>query len=95
MKKLIAFLYGIIAYVIFLGAFLYAIAFVGDFGVTKTINTGVEAPFTQALIINLILLTIFALQHSIMARPGFKKWWTQLYHRLSNGVHMYYCRALL
>lgn len=77
MKKLIAFLYGIISYVIFLGAFLYAIAFVGDFGVAKTINTGVEAPFNQALIINLILLTIFALQHSIMARPGFKKWWTQ------------------
>lgn len=77
MKKLIAFLYGIVAYVIFLGAFLYAIAFVGDFGVAKTINTGVEVPFTQALIINLVLLSIFALQHSIMARPGFKKWWTK------------------
>lgn len=78
MKKFIAFLYGIICYIIFLGAFLYAIAFVGDFGVAKTINTGPEAPFAEALLINLILLTIFALQHSIMARPGFKKWWTKI-----------------
>lgn len=78
MKKLIAFLYGMISYIIFLGAFLYAIAFVGDFGVAKTINTGPEAPFTEALVINVILLTIFALQHSIMARPGFKKWWTKI-----------------
>lgn len=77
MKKVIAFIYGVISYVIFLGAFLYAIAFVGDFAVTKTINTGVETPFTQAVLINLLLLSIFALQHSIMARPGFKKWWTK------------------
>jgi protein-S-isoprenylcysteine O-methyltransferase Ste14 len=77
MKKILAFIYGIVAYVIFLGTFLYAIAFVGNFGVEKTINTGTETAFLQALIINLAVLSVFALQHSIMARPGFKKWWTK------------------
>lgn len=81
MKKIIAFLYGIIAYIIFVGAFLYAIVFVGDFAVEKTINTGMETPFAEAVIIDLILLSVFALQHSIMARPGFKKWWTQFVPR--------------
>lgn len=78
MKKIIALLYGIVAYFLFLGTFLYAIAFVGDFGVTKTINTGPETPFMEALIINLAVLSVFALQHSIMARPGFKEWWTKI-----------------
>lgn len=80
MKKILAFLYGLIAYVIFLATFLYAIAFVGDFMVEKTINTGVDTPFAQALIINLAVLSVFALQHSIMARPAFKKWWTKIIH---------------
>lgn len=77
MKKVIAFIYGVIDYIIFLGTFLYAIAFVGNFGVAKTINTGTETPFTSALIINLAVLSVFALQHSIMARPCFKEWWTK------------------
>lgn len=80
MKRIIAFIYGLISYVLFLGAFLYAIVFVGDFLVPKTINTGMETPFMQALLINLALLSVFALQHSIMARPGFKRWWTQFVH---------------
>ncbi len=78
MKKTIAVLYGIIAYVIFLGTFLYAIAFVGDFWVPKTINSGAEGAFWPSLGINMVLMTVFALQHSIMARPGFKKWWTKI-----------------
>lgn len=80
MKRVIIFLYGFIAYVLFLGTFLYAIVFVGDFLVPKTINTGPETPFAKALVINLALLSAFALQHSIMARPGFKRWWTQFVH---------------
>lgn len=77
MNKVIVFAYGIISYVLFLVAFLYAIGFVGDFAVSKTINSGIETSFTKALIINLVLLAIFAIQHSIMARPWFKKWFTQ------------------
>lgn len=76
MKKTISFLYGAIAYLVFLVAFLYAIGFVGNFLVPKSIDTGTEGNFIPSLLINALLLSQFALQHSIMARPAFKKWWT-------------------
>lgn len=78
MKKIATFLFGIISYVVFLAAFLYAIGFVGDLVVPKTINTGTSANFITALVTDLILLSLFAIQHSVMARPAFKKWWTPL-----------------
>jgi protein-S-isoprenylcysteine O-methyltransferase Ste14 len=75
MKKSIIFLYGIVTYIIFLIAILYGIGFVGNFVVPKAIDTGRETSFIKPLLVDVVLLTIFALQHSVMARPGFKKWW--------------------
>src|SRR5437667_3740508 len=78
MARTLAFLYGAISYLIFFVTFLYAIGFVGNIIVPKSIDTGPSAAtFTRGLILNVILMSIFALQHSIMARPGFKRWWTR------------------
>lgn len=77
MARLLAFLYGTAAYVLFLGAFLYAIGFVTGLPVPKTIDIGPVVPVTEALIVNVLLMSLFAIQHSVMARKGFKRWWTQ------------------
>ena len=77
MGRFIAFLYGLISYAIFLVTFLYAIGFVSGLVVPKTIDTGAVLPTAEALMINLVLMSIFAIQHSVMARRQFKKWWTQ------------------
>jgi len=77
--RVLAFLYGLVCYLTFLISFLYAIAFVGNIGlVPKTIDSGPAGPLTKALIINAVLLSLFAVQHSVMARRWFKDWWTQI-----------------
>ena len=77
MGKFVAFLYGIIAYLVFLISFLYAVGFVEGMVVPKTIDSGSTGPLTEAILINLALMSLFAIQHSVMARPQFKAWWTQ------------------
>ena len=78
MKKIIEFAYSLIVYVMFLGTFMYAVGFIGNFIVPKSIDSGVEQNTVTALLINSLLLGLFAMQHSVMARPGFKAHWTKI-----------------
>jgi protein-S-isoprenylcysteine O-methyltransferase Ste14 len=77
MLKFTAFLFGAVAYFTFLFTILYAIGFVSDLVVPKAIDTGAKSPVFEALAVNLALMSLFAIQHSVMAPKGFKQWWTQ------------------
>ena len=78
MKRLLAFVYGVVCYAAFLASLLYAIGFLGNFGVPKSIDSRPVGSMAMALVIDGALLALFALQHSIMARPWFKRAWTRL-----------------
>ena len=78
MNRLLTIGYGADCYVVFQPAFLYAIGFVGNLVVPRTIDNGVAASIGEAVVVNVLLLGLFAVQHSVMARPAFKRWWTRL-----------------
>jgi methanethiol S-methyltransferase len=77
MGRLIALAYGLLSYAFFFVTFLYALCFVENLVVPKTIDSGAPVPVTEALIVNMLLMSLFAIQHSVMARRQFKEWWTK------------------
>jgi protein-S-isoprenylcysteine O-methyltransferase Ste14 len=78
LASFLSLLYGTFAYLFFLCTFSYAIAFVGNLHVAKTIDSGAPGPVVEALLVNVLLLGLFAVQHSVMARRSFKRWWTRV-----------------
>jgi methanethiol S-methyltransferase len=87
--RIAVFLFGAVAYLVFFGTISYAVGFVAGMVVPKGIDDGTIVPAVEALIINLVLMSLFAVQHSVMARKPFKRWWTQfLPHSIERSVYV-------
>lgn len=78
MSRILAFIYGLICYLIFFVTFIYTISFVGNLIVPKTLDSDLDGSLIKGLLIDISLIILFAIQHSLMARPSFKKWWTKI-----------------
>src|SRR6267142_2168843 len=76
--RLLILFYAIVSYAVFFVSFLYSLGFVGNYLVPKSIDVGGAADVSEAIVVDLLLLGIFAIQHSIMARPAFKQWWAKI-----------------
>jgi len=96
MSRIAAFFYGLAAYLVFFLTFLYAIGFVTGMVVPKTIDGGPVMPVEEALIVNLLLMSLFAVQHSVMARKQFKRWWTRFVpHALERSTYVLFASLAL
>jgi protein-S-isoprenylcysteine O-methyltransferase Ste14 len=78
MQRIGVFVYGVLAYGCFFATFLYAVGFIGGFGVPHSIDSAPQGSLGVAIAVDVLLLAVFALQHSVMARPAFKRWWTRI-----------------
>jgi methanethiol S-methyltransferase len=78
MKRFVVFVYAIAAYTVFFGTILYAVGFIGNLWVPKSIDSPRDVSVGAALAVNFGLLALFSVQHSVMARPAFKRWWTRI-----------------
>jgi methanethiol S-methyltransferase len=76
-KRFSIFIYGVFCYAVSLVTFLYTAGFVGNFGVSRSLDAASDGSFATALLVNIALLSLFCVQHSVMARPAFKRWWTR------------------
>ena len=81
MLRVLGFIYGVIAYAGFMAWMVYMIGFLGDFAVPKTVDSGSGGPVATAILVNFLLIILFGVQHTIMARPAFKQWLTQFVPR--------------